>query len=391
MNVQDWQQQCPGCAGTLSNLPLPHHVTSVLSDGRISQQPIKKAACETCGLVVHRTRLSNEDVRRFYDGAYDLGLSNNRETDLRNNAYARFIIELLGRGRPTSVLEIGCGSGNTLMALAQEWPDCKFRGLEAAQQLVQHQIGNRQIEVQHGFAEDLKIPMEPFDLVFSINVIEHSVDAREFLRSAAAQVAGDGQVIVICPRSEPPNLELLFQDHIYSFPRQAFQRIADGAGLSLERAGDCPAMIGDFQYFVLKLDSNAQASAPEARKTASDPLSLQRLGALTAYLEAWSRLEDSLNMRTDVTGSVRIFGAGEMAALIRGYAPAFWQRVSELVVDEVVGARDLGKPVRKLLDVSPDIDDALVVATHPRSQFSVAERLNREGYRTICFADLISR
>ena len=45
---------------------------------------------------------------------------------------------------------------------------------------------------------------------------------------------------------------------------------------------------------------------------------------------------------------IKIFGAGEMAALLRAYAPQTWSMVSALVLDTPDFTQRLGLPVLKL-------------------------------------------
>lgn len=376
---------CTFCDGwDLLPLPLPHPTQSMLSDGRIWPAPLAKSLCHGCGAVAHATPPDTKAVRRYYDAGYDLGAAPGAQDTDRNRTYADFILARAGRVPPARVLEIGCGSGHTLAGLARAWPRARFLGLEAAAQLAARP-GSERVEIVQGFAEDLAPPDRPYDLVFAINVVEHAADPRAFVAAAARQLAPGGRILLVCPAPEPPNLELVFQDHVHSFARAAFTRVAATAGLEIIEAATDPGGLAGLQAFTLVRGGVTRPDTAEP-----DP---GRADRLVAYLSAWQRLDGVLADRTGGAGTVDLFGAGEMAALLRCYAPRLWGRVRHLLVDDLSGARALGREVRSLNGTRPGeaTDSATVIATHPRSQSSLAARLREAGHRPVVFNDLIAR
>lgn len=399
---------CPACGAVEAQaLPIPHPTQSVLSDGHIFARPLVKVRCMICGLIRHREIPDADTVRAFYDDSYDLAAETAPSDIPRSNGYADVLTQLFDDAPPRRVLELGCGAGHILHVLANAWEDTDFTGCEAAPAVARAaQRLHDRIAVHQGFAEDLERPATGagFDLVFSVNVFEHAADPVQFLQAKAHQLAPGGAVVVICPATGSPNVELVFQDHIHSFTPQAVRLLAERAGLHLVRHDPHPQGLGDFQMFVFNAD------APEGMQ--EDPAPPDPV-TITAYLEGWRGLDaellaraiprssspkgDSANQEPrssspqgDGAGQrLLIFGAGEMAALLRAYAPRTWAAAEALVVDDVSGARALGLPVRTLADASPGTGDILILATHPRSQTSVAQRLAETGARCVTFADLI--
>jgi SAM-dependent methyltransferase len=378
---------CLACTdANLIDLPVFQSDCSMLSDGRMIEKSLTKVMCRSCGLVSHQPALKPSDIRAFYDGDYDLGVTENPGDAGRGHAYAKIIIDLCHGRSISKILELGCGAGHTLRAMTSHWPQAQFSGLEAAPQLASGQPGEvDRIEINQGFAEDLPTPDHRFDLVYAINVIEHAADPQDFLHSLRRQVAEDGIAVIICPRPTPANLELLFQDHVHSFTESAFAYFARRARFDVLTYVSQPEGLGDFHAFLLKPVASDQGDndlcAP-ARPIVQDTIE---------YLKAWTKLDDYLLQQIGTARYVYLFGAGEVAAILRTYTPRTWSKVDKLIVDDLSGARNLNLPVMRTVDLKGDNADVIIVATHPRSQLQIAARLNNMGHRTVVFCDMINR
>lgn len=391
---------CLACGSALTALPVPHPTQSVLSDGRVILRPLAKSHCPTCGLISHLHAPDIETIRDFYDDAYDLAVEVAPSDVPRTSAYADFLVRMFPGAPPRRVLEIGCGAGHTLDALAAAWPGADCFGYEAAPAVARAaQRVHDRVTVHQGFIEDVAEPKTGFDLVFSVNVFEHAADPVQFLTANVRQLAPGGSVVVVCPAAMPPNLELVFQDHIHTFTLQSARLLAPRAGLQVVHHEPHPDGLGDFQMFEFR----AQDADP-----VSEGLAPPATEGIVAYLDTWSGLDDALLQRSipgrasdpDVSDAMPgagsamrsrllIFGAGEMAALLRAYAPRTWANADTLVVDDVSGARALGLPVQALTDANPGPGDTVLIATHPRSQAAVAARLAKSGATCVTFHDLI--
>ncbi|WP_158215789.1 class I SAM-dependent methyltransferase [Notoacmeibacter marinus] len=322
-------------------------------------------------------------MRSFYGAEYNLAVETAPSDVSRSSAYADLLLARLD-AVPLRVMEIGCGSGHTLRALAATWQNTAFVGYEAAPQVAASAKGaDPRVTIRNGFVEDLLLPEAGagFDMVFSINVFEHAADPVAFLAAKAAQLTMGGAIVIICPKSVPPNMELVFQDHIYSFTPEAVAALAERAGLVLIEHDPAPAGLGDFQLFVFSRDGQ---SAETASAASHDDFA--------TYMAGWSRLDAVLSEAlNDITGHAFVFGAGEMAGLLRAYAPATWGAVEACVVDDLAGARALGVPVKKLEEVQPGNCDAVIVATHPRTQKAIARRFGASEATILTFDELIAR
>ena len=375
-------QGCIACAGMLEALPVPHPARSVTSDGRTLPLALRKGVCPSCGMVSHTPRPDTATVRAFYGDDYDLAREEAPGDRARAETYARAILALAGDTLPPGrIVELGCGAGFTLAALAARWPDRAAVGLEPAPAVARAaRMRWPHLSIHEGFGEDAGTTVADAALVYSVNVLEHTADPVAFLASKAAMLREGGRAIVVCPACEPPNMELVFLDHIQTLTGDAMKRLAPRAGLGLLHRQASIEGAGDFQAFVLA--SGAGAVPDDGASGGSAP---------APYLRAWSMLDAALCERTSEASSVALFGAGEMAALLRAYAPGLWRRTDLLIADDTAGARRLDRPLRRTADVGPDPGRTIVVATHPRSQPAVARRLRGEGHRCVTFDDLIAR
>jgi ubiquinone/menaquinone biosynthesis C-methylase UbiE len=131
--------------------------------------------------------------------------------DTASGPYARFrhvdaktlerLVELGRLGPKSRVLEVGCGSGNYISAIA-EAKGCTCFGLEPSEGMLSSAKA-RSVSVSwaRGSAETLPHPASFFDLLFCVDVIHHVADIDAFLREAF-RVLRLGGVLCIATDSE---------------------------------------------------------------------------------------------------------------------------------------------------------------------------------------------
>jgi ubiquinone/menaquinone biosynthesis C-methylase UbiE len=97
-------------------------------------------------------------------------------------------------GAASRVLEVGCGTGNYVAALADE-VGCAVAGLDPSPAMLR-QAAERApwIPLHEGRAETLPFADGAFDLIFSVDVIHHVEDRLAFFREAFRVLAPGGSL-----------------------------------------------------------------------------------------------------------------------------------------------------------------------------------------------------
>lgn len=92
------------------------------------------------------------------------------------------------------VLEVGCGTGNYVIAL-QERLGCACKGIDPSRKMLsQARARSEIIDFRQGYAEQLSFEPHSFDLVFSVDVIHHVGDRQAYLNEAYRVLAPRGRL-----------------------------------------------------------------------------------------------------------------------------------------------------------------------------------------------------
>jgi len=365
-------ETCPTCACRQSvSLPIPAAGHSMLSDGRIIARSLEKLWCPGCGLVRHRHPPTTAEISAIYSGAYGLPALTGTGEEARGRAYAAAVVDAIGGRKPgLRLIDVGCGSGAMLRALGDldEATNYELTGIDPALPPALAQA-NERLTLIRGFPDRDLAGHGPFDAVISINTIEHTPDPAQFLATLASMMTPDGQMIVICPTTEFANDELLFFDHFWSISPAAMISFAARSGLRMVGRRGLAAPLAGFQLFRFAHSASGGSEAAVADLSAD----------AVPYLDAWKELDASLERQLVAAGHpAQAFGAGQMAALLRAYAPRTFAMLKRFLLDRPEEAWPLGPAVR--YDGFTTLDGwTTLVAVHPSAQNAVAERIRGDG------------
>jgi ubiquinone/menaquinone biosynthesis C-methylase UbiE len=99
--------------------------------------------------------------------------------------------------RDSKVLEVGCGTGNYIIALS-ELTGALGWGLDPSESmLAQARSRSSRVTFRRGQAERLDYPPEFFDLVFSVDVIHHVAGRLEYLEEAYRVLKPGGRLCTV--------------------------------------------------------------------------------------------------------------------------------------------------------------------------------------------------
>lgn len=100
-----------------------------------------------------------------------------------------------GLGPGSRVLEVGCGTGNYVSALAESF-GCYACGLDPSIEMLAR-VRSEQVRCLLGRAEELGVADGTFDLVFSVDMIHHVGDKGAFYREAARVLQPGGRLCTV--------------------------------------------------------------------------------------------------------------------------------------------------------------------------------------------------
>ena len=370
MSASHAGRACPCCESLETRLHAsPNTSRSMLSSGEVVKKPLQRCSCTACGYGFHAQQLTAGEVDGFYTADYTVQRVNETTSSTRAEAVLDLILSTWGpRPDPTATLEIGCGAGMLLLKMSEHWPQASVQGVEPAPRLAALAREQGQ-EVHSSGLMDFDTPNR-FQLICSVNVMEHFVNPSEALAKVASLLAPGGLYVQVTPDGNQPGLELLFFDHISSFSSSSLQRLADRSGLSLLQTRP---LAGALQEFRLSVFSDSRPAVSEIELASADPSQLA-----PARERFFSRVRTSA---AACSSPFLIFGAGETADLLHAYRPELVAAAEAFVVDRTQ-PRDLhGKPVRQLSDLTEST--RFLVAVHSRSQDFVMSKLSSMGHDPI--------
>lgn len=143
--------------------------------------------CKDCGSMFRHPTLSSSNYISLYENAPSTVWV---EGEVERNDFEA-IYTYLESHHGGSILDVGCYSGNFLAGLPEKFKKFGIEPSDAASRCA----ASKDIEVLGKTLTDLDSDMV-FDVVVSIDVIEHVLDVEEFLEQALAHVKENGLLII---------------------------------------------------------------------------------------------------------------------------------------------------------------------------------------------------
>lgn len=158
--------------------------------------------CTSCGLV-HAFEYADPDavyVDGYLTGATDFGPPNTLDPDFQrflvHCGHRRLSLAERALGGTGSFLDVGCGTGDALVAAEQRgWTATGVEPVaESARACVE-----RGLDVTCAMLQDSGLPEASFDVVAAFHVLEHMSDSTGFLRLISRWVRPGGLVMIEVP------------------------------------------------------------------------------------------------------------------------------------------------------------------------------------------------
>lgn len=203
--------------------------------------------CRTCGLMRTNPRPTPDTIGMYYPSEYGPYQDSGPSVADPSSGFKKWLIKLLGleaniipRGPPGRMLEIGCASGAYMEKMRGEgW---LVEGIEFSDAAAQR-ARNKGFTVQVATVESAAAPAQLVDVVAAWMVLEHLHDPVRALRQLRAWVRPDGFLIASVPDAGSLELAvfrarwyaLQLPAHLYHYSRRSLAAVLSRAGWEVVR------------------------------------------------------------------------------------------------------------------------------------------------------------
>jgi SAM-dependent methyltransferase len=288
--------------------------------GGLGKLPIVVVQCFNCGFLFNSPRPSNAALATYYKtDTMSSGQVFREEAPFGHYPKlhaqrASYFARLLAHRPIGRLLDVGCGNGGFIRAIAAELPGWDLTGLEPSSNAVDN-CRAQGLKVQRGALGDNTLGAELFDAISLVSVLEHLADPFASLTWCRNRLKKGGLIFLEVPNSLQPELSLtgfFSLEHLAHFTPGSITRLLQHQGfyqvvLDKKAAGVIRLAAGeDFTVWKIKADPQAEEDHVLARQ------------AVLEYAYQERRLIDSLRLRvTETLASWRkrrlkiaVYGAG---------------------------------------------------------------------------------
>ncbi|MEE2526202.1 class I SAM-dependent methyltransferase [Hyphobacterium sp. HN65] len=351
------------------------------------------AACPQCGFVQALNRPDEAFLMDYYRDAH-IG---HRGGELHFNAEKRVATVASRVPAGGRIIEIGANDGAFCAELARAGFDAfGFDPVEA----------DEAASVEKGFLEAGVASVAPksADAVIAYYVLEHVINAGEWLRSALALLKDGGVLVLEVPDYSTHPQDSLNVEHLLHFTPESLRELLEQHGLSVEQAGDIGPTVAYGQAIVARLTDRALAETPRPASAGFLAGGAKRLAAARAsYAEAKAdrdrrqqAAEDAARLASEADpsgdASVFIWGANEYAERA---APLVAQAFAKTFVADKSPSK-IGTPFPGLTapivhpDEAAQADQRIFLLCSPNWNAQIAAEISAAGWDALAVIDAVS-
>lgn len=170
---------------------------------------------------------------------------------------------------PSSIVDLGCGSGVLLASLRDAVPRARLAGIDLVREQVE--ANARSFPWARFLERDLQLPLEPsfpwageFEAATACEVVEH-LDHPERLIENALRVLAPGGKLILSTQSGPVRETEQLVGHRRHFSQRQMRELLESAGFTVERVWNTGFPFHDLSKWYANLDPEGSMEAFGAR------------------------------------------------------------------------------------------------------------------------------
>jgi len=234
-HVQGWLEHCPACGTTTADSR-----KIWFKHGHAIYR------CPACKLLYVNPQPNTESILTLYGQSYfEAGGFDRwgyRDYDsllkLKNYTFQRWLADLESFAEKGRLLEIGCGTGLMLEIARQSGWD--VTGVELSEYAANH-ARSHGLEVHTGVVQETDLPVESYDVVLMLDLLEHVPNPLELFESVGRLLKPGGLVYIVTPNTGSVSAKIQGvswphvkpEEHLCLFSKGALQRLIARSSLEL--------------------------------------------------------------------------------------------------------------------------------------------------------------
>lgn len=271
--------------------------------------------CASCGLIYAAVRLDAPSLARFYEGDYRRIYGDTGTVPFRSSLENERLSDYLRHFdiKPRRALEFGCGNGELLEELADEFGATVF-GVELDPAM-------RQQAVARGVHTANHVVADGYDLVVMHHYLEHAPDLRDALEKAARVIAPGGYLYVSVPGLYFWQRPALWQNaHLWQFTSRTLETIMRACGWEPFATDELICSLWRYSGFQANVAPDPHAVEEQAKFLATG--AVPRLSSLGKYPTRVRRENTRVALKRGLPQLEKLEGTESGRCIIVGAGPS---------------------------------------------------------------------
>jgi len=339
-------------------------------DQRIGDGRLKKIICKESGVVANKDPFSEQELEVIYGKEYELNTLGQEEhffftkegKKARSQVFFDWIKPFLNDDF-NSLVEIGCGEGNLLQKVQNNYTGKNIIGFDGSKRAVKLAKKKGLNVHQKLILGDQDLPKS--DVYLLINVIEHIEDINSFITKIKQSLSENGKIIFCLPIQDFGGYDIFFAEHVWHFTVDHFKQILKNNGLKLIASDINHPINHGIGLFVCKSTEKEEQN------------NLKYTGVIKDNFNYWINKFKKLNsfLERNTFNSIAVFGGSEVFTLFITFTLLKQHNLIACIDDTKAGTVKHEIPIfdsKWLINNKPDI---VFISTNKKYHPAIEEKL----------------